>query len=192
MVCSDFSQNLKTIEHQIQFMRRASLPLDGRRVWKIQAGCVRATTWDEEGSMATLGFWRSGDIVGAFQSRIVPFRIECLMPVQATPVPPGQIHESVLLLSCFDQTQELLQITSHRRVEARLVNFLHWLGSRFGDRVDEGYAIDLRLTHQDIADAIRSSRVTVTRLLLQLQHEGKLQWNRQACVLLESLKSQAA
>jgi len=40
--------------------------------------------------------------------------------------------------------------------------------------VSAGELIDLRLTHQGIAEAIGSTRVTVTRLLKELESERKI------------------
>jgi hypothetical protein len=140
-------------------------------------------TWDDEGTVATLGFWQSGDIVGIFPSWTMTFHLECLVNVHASPISNDDVHESMLLRAQFDQAQHLLQITSHRRVENRLMNFLYWLAGRFGRRVTEGYLVELRLTHQDIADTIHSTRVTVTKLLQQLQQDGKIIWKKQRCLL---------
>jgi hypothetical protein len=167
-----------------QFLRRTFIPItEDIQCWRIHEGCVRAMTWDDEGTIATLGFWQSGDIVGIFPSWAMTFHLECLVNVSASPIATDDVYESVLLMSQFDQVQHLLQITSHRRVENRLVNFLYWLASRFGRRVAEGYLVELRLTHQDIADAIRSTRVTVTRLLHQLQQDEKIVWKKQRWLL---------
>jgi Crp-like helix-turn-helix domain len=184
--------NVSSPRHR-QFLRRTFIPIaEDVQCWRIHEGCVRAMTWDDEGTIATLGFWQSGDIVGAFPSWSIAFHLECLVNVCASPVSPDDIRESVLLMSHFDQAQQLLQITSHRRVENRLMNFLCWLASRFGHRVAEGYLVELRLTHQDVADTIRTTRVTVTRLLHQLQEEGKIVWRKQRCLLKEVPSSMMA
>jgi CRP-like cAMP-binding protein len=184
MVC--FNPPLSNVSNSRdrQFLRRTFIPIaEDIQCWKIHEGCVRAMTWDDEGTIATLGFWQSGDMVGVFPSWSMTFHLECLVNVRASPVSADDVHESVLLMAHFDQVQQLLQITSHRRVEHRLMNFLYWLASRFGRRVVEGYLVELRLTHQDIADTIRTTRVTVTRLLHQLQEEGKIVWKKQRCLL---------
>lgn len=53
----------------------------------------------------------------------------------------------------------------------RLTKLLIWLAQKFGSKVSQGILIELRLTHHELADMIGSTRVTVTRLLNQLDKE---------------------
>ena len=48
-----------------------------------------------------------------------------------------------------------------------LFKFLEWLDKRFGEDVENGRLLNLRLTHQDIAETLGTTRVTVTRILNQ-------------------------
>lgn len=56
-----------------------------------------------------------------------------------------------------------------------LVKLLTLLSQKFGREVEQGLLIDLRLTHQDIAELLGSTRVTVTRILRQLEQQGLIQ-----------------
>lgn len=55
----------------------------------------------------------------------------------------------------------------------KVVNLL-WLSQRFGHNTERGRYIDLRLTHQDIADIVGATRVTITRLLNQFERQGMI------------------
>jgi CRP-like cAMP-binding protein len=72
------------------------------------------------------------------------------------------------------QTEELLSIVRHERVHYRLRQLLVWLARKFGRPVESGLLIDLRLTHQAIAESIGTTRVTVTRLLNEFEQEGAI------------------
>lgn len=48
--------------------------------------------------------------------------------------------------------------------------------------------IGLRLTHQEIAEVLGTTRVTVTRLLNQFEKKGIIGWSQQHCVLLSKLE----
>ena len=48
------------------------------------------------------------------------------------------------------------------------------LSYQFGKPVMGGTLFDLRLTHQDLADTIGSTRVSITRLLRRLEQNGKI------------------
>ena len=53
--------------------------------------------------------------------------------------------------------------------------FLELLAKDFGEPCETGLRLNLRLTHQEIASALSTTRVTVTRVLGQLRDEGWLQ-----------------
>jgi CRP-like cAMP-binding protein len=70
------------------------------------------------------------------------------------------------------------------RAQTRLLRFLNWLAERFGDRVEGGRLIRVRLTHQEIAESIGATRVTITRELSELERQGKIRWSERCCILL--------
>ena len=88
------------------------------------------------------------------------------------------------MLSHIQRTQELLRILHSRKIKLRLLRLLKWLADRFGNHLPEGQILDIRLTHQEIADIISTSRVTVTRLLNQFEQENKIGWSHSNCLIL--------
>ena len=56
-----------------------------------------------------------------------------------------------------------------------LDQLLTWLAKKFGSEVKQGHLIDLGLTHQDIAEMLGISRVTVTRTLGIFEQQGVIQ-----------------
>ena len=75
----------------------------------------------------------------------------------------------------YRQTESLLALLGLRRVEERVRGFLELLAKDFGELCEAGLRLNLRLTHQEIASALSTTRVTVTRVLGQLRDEGWLQ-----------------
>ncbi len=64
------------------------------------------------------------------------------------------------------QTEMMIETLAHRDMGSRLASFLLLILCRdFGIPSNNGITIDLKLSHQAIAEAIGSTRVTVTRLL---------------------------
>jgi CRP-like cAMP-binding protein len=159
-----------------KFARRSVLPLGRDYLWQIETGVVRTLTWLEDGTTVTLGLWGSGDVVGRALSQADPFQIECLTPVEATLLPLErwyQVNEA--LIRHIQQIQEFLEILHCRSVDASLLRLLSWLAKKFGQEVAQGQLIDLRLTHQEIAEIMGTTRVTVTRLLKELETQGIIQ-----------------
>lgn len=67
---------------------------------------------------------------------------------------------------------------------ARLAKLLVQLGDSMGDREQNSIRLNVRLTHQNLANLIGSSRETVSALLSQFQRQGLLiQDRRQICLL---------
>ena len=75
----------------------------------------------------------------------------------------------------IQQIQEFLQILHCRSVENSLLQLLFLLAKKFGHEVAQGQRIELRLTHQEIAEIIGTTRVTVTRLLNDFEKQGIIQ-----------------
>ena len=57
------------------FSRRDQIPPQQDVLWRVERGIVRTVTWSEEGTIFTLGYWGSGDIVGNCLSRLAPYQI---------------------------------------------------------------------------------------------------------------------
>lgn len=156
-----------------KFARRSLLPQGRDYLWKIESGVVRSLTWLEDGTTVTLGLWGKGDIVSRVLSKAEPYQMECLTPVEATLLPLDRWHqvtESLILHS--QQLQEFLEILHCRAVDASLLRLLNWMARKFGHQVETGQLIELRLTHQEIAETIGTTRVTVTRLLNEFEKQG--------------------
>jgi CRP/FNR family transcriptional regulator, global nitrogen regulator len=72
----------------------------------------------------------------------------------------------------------MIETLAHRDMGSRLVSFLLILCRDFGVPESGGITIDLKLSHQAIAEAIGSTRVTVTRLLGDLRQDDMISINK--------------
>lgn len=156
-----------------RFEPRSLLPLESSNLWKIEWGVVRALSFLEDGTIVTLGLWGAGEIVGQTLAQIEPYQMECLTQVEVTRLfIEDDVQTQVALRAHIQQAGELMLIRSYRRVDIMLLKLLNWLGTKFGQRIEQGQLIDIRLTHQDLADILGSTRVTITRTLTQLEQQG--------------------
>ncbi|MBV9384958.1 MAG: Crp/Fnr family transcriptional regulator [Chroococcidiopsidaceae cyanobacterium CP_BM_ER_R8_30] len=171
------------------FTRRSLLPLKQDFLWKIETGVVRTLTWLEDGNCINLGLWGPGDVVGRILSNADPYQIECLTLVEATLLPNlswSQTTDAMILH--IQRSGELIEILHCRQAEVSLLRLFAWLAKRFGQEVEQGKLIDLRLTHQEIAELLGLTRVTVTRLLNDFEKQGIIQRvQRKFIVLHEQL-----
>jgi len=165
--------NPRQIDTKQLFSRRSLLPEQKNTLWRIERGFVRTYTYLEDGTTVALGLWGSGDVVGVSLSQMKPYRIECLTKVEATILSTDDYPQlTETLLAHIYQAQELMVIRSHKKVETMLIKLLAWLSKKFWSEVNKGRLIDIRLTHEDLAQILGSTRVTVTRILGQFEQEG--------------------
>ncbi len=166
------------------FDRTDQLPGQSDVLWEIQRGIVRTQTWTEDGKVISLGYWGAGDVVGKPLAAIDPYEMFCMTPVIVRLL--DKHHESALpfLYQHVKTLQELVWIMGQNSVTESLWSLLLWLFEKFGYTVQEGYLIDIRLTHQDIAELAGTTRVTVTRLLKQFEAQRLLCRQNRHYVLL--------
>ena len=146
-------------------------------LWKVDSGLVRTYTFDEEGTIATLGLWGPGDVMGYPLATVEPYHIECLSKVQVHRLQVDQYQAlEQALWSHLSQGQALIKIRQGS-IRDRLEQFLAWLTGKFGKSCQNGYHIPFKLTHQDIAEAVDTSRVTITRSLGTLEAEESIRWS---------------
>ncbi len=186
---------LQLLNHGLKryyFMSYEYIPLRNDVLWRIKTGIVRTMTWDEDGNQIILGLWNEGDIVGSLMSTLDPYQIQCLNDVEVEILPSILWEQaSTAILTHCQQTQQLLSIAHCRTIDLKLKKFLAWLSDKFGQPCDRGITIAIKLTHQDIADTIGSTRVTMTRSLNQLRLQGLLSWKNHYLTLHQDFPERA-
>lgn len=162
------------------------LPYRANCLWQITSGVVKSCTVSEEGDSVTLGFWGMDDLVGETLSNITPLSLKCISDVEAIAIHQTQWEDiSHSLLYHAQQTQQLLYIARNSRISKRLWLLLKWLAEKFGRAIEEGNLIDFQLTHQELADAISTTRITVTKTLNQFERDGLIIRPRTRCIILK-------
>jgi CRP/FNR family transcriptional regulator, global nitrogen regulator len=86
--------------------------------------------------------------------------------------PRAALKMMTLLELRLVQYEELVKCLLPRETEVRLANLLPILARKFGERSEDGRSvtIDLRLTHQDLAAMVASTRESVTKVLNEMRN----------------------
>ncbi|MBF2002031.1 MAG: Crp/Fnr family transcriptional regulator [Synechococcales cyanobacterium C42_A2020_086] len=145
-------------------------------------GVVQLGTLYDSGDEALLGLACPSMPFGLPLSFIRPYQASALTDVDLLRLTLSEVEQSPeLAQSIFrhltrrlQQTEAVLAMVGYRRVEDRLRHLLLLLKEEVGQPASTGTRLSIRLTHQQLANAIGTTRVTVTRLLSQLQEEGWL------------------
>ncbi len=174
------------------------------RVYLIRRGAVRLTRVYESGEEITVALLRENSLFGVL-SLLTGHRSDrfyhavAFTRVEMSSAPAGSVRNAIeadsgvglLLLQGLSsrilQTETMIETLTHRDMSSRLVSFLLVLCRDFGVPNDQGITIDLRLSHQAIAEAIGSTRVTITRLLGDLKNLGLLQIDRKKITVFDPI-----
>ncbi|MFM9268049.1 Crp/Fnr family transcriptional regulator [Tychonema sp. BBK16] len=187
MTFSTYTPALYPSLRQQTFTHRQLLPMPFNGLLRIERGAVRAVTWSEQGTPITLGYWGVGDVLGQSLSGVQPYQIESKTPVEVSYIPQNLCYQSLdEVFRHLQQTQEFFCIVRSDCLRDRLLQLLAWLAKKFGREVAQGVLIDLRLTHQEISEAMGITRITVTRLMCRLEEEGIIDRTRPQYIVLTS------
>lgn len=170
----------------LHLKRRDHLPSEAKSYWRIQSGYIRTFTWSLEGECVPLGFWQQGEVVGQTIAQAHPYEAQCLSDVTVEYLGSDYGFSRESVLAQVGQSNSLLCIVHCFQVEQRLLLFFVWLAQRLGEAIPSGYRIRPKLTHQDIADSVNSTRVTVTRSIKVLERAGKIRWSPRERVVYRS------
>lgn len=149
-----------------------------RGLWQVHRGVVQLSRLNEQGKESILG-WATPSLsfFGNWLQDSSANRAVALIDVYVTWYPAKEIESSPTLmrylLAQFSdrliKSSRLLTITGHKKVEERLRELLLMLKQEMGQNMQPGKRIQIRFTHQNLADVICTTRVTVTRLLGEFQ-----------------------
>jgi CRP-like cAMP-binding protein len=183
------------------FQRGQPIPLSTEQVWLVRRGMVQLGTFYPNGEESLLGLAGPGMPFGLPLAQVNPYSAIALSDVLLLRLNLAELEQSALwshmlfqhLTHRLQQTESLLAIKGYRRVEDRLRQFLLLLADAVGVPTTAGTRFNVRFTHQVLANATGTTRVTITRLLGQLKREGWLTFDPEHhIILLQAQRAQSS
>ena len=173
----------------------SGVPLLRDHVWLVVRGMVKLTALTIHGDEMVLGLAGANEPFGDPLVGVEAYSAVALADSDLLCLPLREIYGdpalAVAMLQAvsqrYRQSQSLLGLMGLRRVEERVRGFLELLASEYGQPCAEGLRLNVRLTHQELASALGTTRVTVTRVLGALREEGWLQLDGQRRLVLSHL-----
>ncbi len=175
------------------YSKGEEIPLVSQGVWQVSQGLVQISTIGQNGEEVWLGWAESSTFFGQCFSWLQSYQAIALCDVQLYWYSQVEINASPRLAQIvlpqlvrrIQQIEALLAIAGQRRVEDRLQQLLMLMKREIGQPVAGGTRLEVRITHQNLANAIGTTRVTVTRLLSKLKNEGKISIDRDRHIILQ-------
>ena len=176
------------------YAKGEGIPLVSQGVWQVGQGIVQLSTVCQNGEEVWLGWAEPSTFFGQWFSLLQSYQATALCDVHLTWFSLAEINASPGLAQVvlqqtvrrMRQTEAMLAIAGQRRVEDRLHYLLVLMQQEMGQPVADGTRLEVRLTHQNLANAIGTTRVTVTRLLSKLKSEGAITLDRDRHIILKN------
>ena len=150
------------------------------RLYKIYGDYKEATTalLRDTGVFGRLslveGRWQD-----VFAEAVTEVRVAGVQKATLTEVIKRRSEFAMKLFSSFSErlkwSDEVIESLLHREVSARLATLLLNLAERFGEENGSGTILSVRLTHQELANMIASTREAVSKVMSEFQREGLIE-----------------
>lgn len=196
-------QRLESVTTTKEFPRKSPiyLPADeSRTVFLLLKGRAKICHLTPDGKQSILAFIEPGELFGELAVFGEGTRDEYAEAVEATTVAriPGDEFEQALQGN-VDVSLGVTKMIGlrRRRIERRLKHLLFLsnrdklthllleLAEQYGRQTNDGVELTIKLSHQDLANIIGSTRETVTVVLGELQAEGFIKVGRRRLNLLD-------
>jgi CRP/FNR family transcriptional regulator, global nitrogen regulator len=150
------------------------------RLYKIYGDYKEATTalLKDHGVFGKLslveGRWQD-----VFAETVTDVRVASVQKAALTEVIKRRPEFAMKLFASFSerlrQSDEVIESLLHREVSTRLATLLLNLSDRFGEANGVGTILGVRLTHQDLANMVASTREAVSKVMSEFQRDDSIQ-----------------
>jgi PAS domain S-box-containing protein len=169
------------------------ISLNPEVIWQVRSGLVKLTTFSHSGQEVLVGLAGASSAFGSTLTALPLYEATALADTQLWCIPLTELATSPKLKQHLlpqisqrlKQTESLLAVCGQVRVTDRFHSLLQLLKQEIGQPVAGGTRLSVRLTHEDLATACCTTRVTITRLLGQLQQQKKLNIDCQHHLILK-------
>lgn len=98
-----------------------------------------------------------------------------------------KVLDNMLQMFCLRlrDSWDKIQMVNFKNASQRVIMLFQQLSCEYGEEVPEGTQLNIRLTHQNIADMTGLSREAVTRVLDRLQKEGIIAIKKNKAIYLK-------
>lgn len=175
------------------------LPGDpSREVYLLKTGRVKISRITENGKELTMALLKPGNIFGELEAldgtprdtlaEALDDTVLCLIPrdpflVMLKSKPDLSFRLTKIIGFRLRRIESRIEELVYKDVPTRVAHVLIEMARDFGTQDDKGTRIGIRLTHQEIANLIGSTRETVTATLGDLRRQGFLEFDNRSILI---------
>jgi PAS domain S-box-containing protein len=176
-----------------KYSKGENISLNPLAILYVCQGLVKLNTYCETGEEVLIGLATAEMVFGSSLTSLNIYQATALSDVDLVSIYSAEITTSPTLSHVLlpkinqrlKQTESFLAISGRRRVQERLEHLLQLLKQEVGEVVPGGTRLNVRFTHEDIASACCTTRVTITRLIGKLQEEGIISFDLKKHMILK-------
>lgn len=176
------------------YAKGENIPFNPSVVWYVRQGLVKLSTFCETGEEILMGLVKSQMVFGSNMTSLPIYQATALSDVELLSINFTEITITPTLSQIIlpkinqrlQQTESFLSIAGRRRVEDRLYHLLQLLKQEVGEPTAKGTRLSIRFTHEDIASACCTTRVTITRLMGKLQQQGLISFDSKKHIIIHN------
>jgi CRP-like cAMP-binding protein len=171
------------------------IPLFPEGVWQVTQGLVQLSANYEDGEQVLFGWAADGAWFGTKGSDTLDYQAIALSSVYLRWLRLDEIESSARLSQLLlpelakrmHQAELLLIINGRRHTIERLKGLLSLLRDEMGESLPNCRTrILYKFTHQQLANAIGTTRVTISRMMAQFQSKGHITLDKHRHLILDS------
>jgi CRP-like cAMP-binding protein len=179
----------------LQFQRGDEISVSDSGIWQVYRGVVQLSRIQADGSEIISGWVTANGVLGNFVDNSVIYRAVALGDVYAKRYTSNDLVRHPLLARQFlaqfsdrlIKSQHLLAIVGVNRIEERLRQLLSMFKLEIGQQIEDGVRLQVRFTHQHLAEAAHTTRVTVTRTLGDFQNQDLIYFDSDRHIVIKAL-----
>jgi len=172
----------------------------GSYMYLVLSGKVKVSKSGSGGRETILAIHRTGDFFGEMSlldGKTSPATVSAMEDARIISVSGADFHKYLLhnekvmrqiinvLCARLRQVWQAQSLSSST-ADARIRMGIYQLASRHGIRDARGTIVDLKITHQELAEMVGTSRETVTRALARLRKQGILSIEQRRIILIDA------
>ena len=198
MLLSQKASSLVRREQELplqQYQRGDEISVIDSGIWQVYRGVVQLSRVQQDGTEVISGWVTADGVFGDLADTPIVYRAIALGDVYAKRYSTQDVVRYPALARQFMtqysdrliKSQQLLTIIAISKVEDRLKHLLSLLRQEIGQTVEDGVRLQVRFTHQHLAESIHTTRVTITRILGNFQMQGLVYFDSDRHLVIKNL-----
>ena len=194
-------QEIKAIMQEKNFAKNEMIFMEGAEAnnfYIILTGLVKVFKTDEQGREKTLSLLGNKDFFGEMalldnnsrsasvqaidESKLFKISREKFKRL-VTEYPEISLKIIATLSQRLRNSNQQIQNLTFKKVKGRLLDSLKQLADKYGVEQENGILINKKITHQELANLVGTTRATITKLLGELAEENKLEMKDRYLIL---------